>query len=61
MTILLPTTKETPVDPKLLEALVCPETKATLSYDRKKNAILNKKAGCVYKIKAGIPVMTGGK
>ena len=50
--------KETPtVDPKLLEILVCPLTKETLSYDRQKNELVSEKAGLAYPIRNGIPIM----
>jgi uncharacterized protein len=50
--------KEIPnVDPKLLEILVCPLTKETLSYDRQKNELVSEKAGLAYPIRNGIPIM----
>ena len=45
------------VDPKLLEILVCPVTRATLSYDREKNELISKAAGLAYPIRDGIPIM----
>jgi uncharacterized protein YbaR (Trm112 family) len=45
------------IDPKLLEILVCPVTKAPLSYDRKKQELVSKKAGLAYPIRGGIPIM----
>lgn len=45
------------VDPKLLEILVCPVTKATLTYDRDKNELVSKAAGLAYPIRDGIPIM----
>lgn len=45
------------VDPKLLEILVCPLTKATLSYDAEKQELVSEKANLAYPIKDGIPVM----
>jgi uncharacterized protein YbaR (Trm112 family) len=45
------------VDPKLLEILVCPLTKATLIYDRERQELISKKAGLAYPIRDGIPVM----
>lgn len=50
--------KEIPnVDPKLLEILVCPLTKETLTYDRQKNELVSEKAGLAYPIRNGIPIM----
>jgi uncharacterized protein len=45
------------VDPKLLEILVCPLTKATLSYDRDKQELISREAGLAYPIRDGIPIM----
>jgi len=45
------------VDPKLLEILVCPVTKAPLVYDRTREELISKKAGLAYPIRDGIPVM----
>jgi uncharacterized protein len=45
------------IDPKLLEILVCPVTKDTLVYDKKKQELISKKAGLAYPIRNGIPIM----
>ncbi len=45
------------VDPKLLEMLVCPLTKAPLKYDREKQELISEKAGLAYPIRDGIPIM----
>lgn len=45
------------IDPKLLESLVCPLTKTTLKYDKKKQELVSKAAGLAYPIQDGIPVM----
>lgn len=44
-------------DPKLLEILVCPATKARLVYDREKQELVSKAAGLAYPIRNGIPIM----
>jgi uncharacterized protein YbaR (Trm112 family) len=44
-------------DPKLLEILVCPQTRATLHYDREKQELVSKAAGLAYPIRGGVPVM----
>ena len=44
-------------DPKLLEILVCPLTKATLHYDREKQELVSRAAGLAYPIRDGVPVM----
>lgn len=46
-----------PVDPKLLELLVCPLTKGPLVYDRARNELISEKAGLAYPIRDGIPIM----
>lgn len=45
------------VDPKLLEILVCPVTKATLHYDRDAQELISEAAGLAYPIRDGIPIM----
>ena len=44
-------------DPKLLEILVCPLTKATLHYDRDKQELVSRAAGLAYPIRDGVPIM----
>jgi hypothetical protein len=46
-----------PVDPRLLEVLVCPVTKQTLHYDRARNELVSRAAGLAYPIRDGIPIM----
>ncbi|MFN3399946.1 MAG: Trm112 family protein [Ferrovibrio sp.] len=46
-----------PVDPKLLELLVCPVTKGSLTYDRARNELVSEKAGLAFPIRDGIPIM----
>lgn len=58
----LPMTAETTpphstVDPKLLEILVCPLTKATLEYDAEKQELISRPAKLAYPIRDGIPIM----
>ncbi|MGH6981469.1 MAG: Trm112 family protein [Stellaceae bacterium] len=47
----------TDIDPKLLEILVCPLTKATLRYDREAQELISAEAGLAYPIRDGIPIM----
>jgi uncharacterized protein YbaR (Trm112 family) len=49
--------KPVPVDPRLLEILVCPLTKTTLIYDRERNELISRAAGLAYPIRDGIPIM----
>ncbi|MFC7052462.1 Trm112 family protein [Hansschlegelia quercus] len=45
------------VDPKLLEILVCPLTKATLTYDAERQELISRPARLAYPIRDGIPIM----
>ncbi|MGE6784400.1 Trm112 family protein [Ensifer adhaerens] len=45
------------VDPKLLELLVCPLTKARLSYDAEAGELVSEKARLAYPIRDGVPIM----
>jgi uncharacterized protein YbaR (Trm112 family) len=47
----------TGLDPKLLEILVCPLTKAPLRFDRARQELVSDKAGLAYPIRDGIPIM----
>ena len=48
---------ETTFDPKMLEALVCPQTQTVLSYDAEKQELVSKAANLAFPIRNGIPVM----
>ncbi len=48
---------ETAFDPKMLEALVCPMTQATLIYDAEKQELVSKAGKVAFPIRNGIPVM----
>lgn len=45
------------IDPRLLQLLVCPETRTPLIYDEKHQLLISKAAGLAYPIKDGIPIM----
>jgi uncharacterized protein YbaR (Trm112 family) len=49
--------KDKVIDPKLLEILVCPVTKATLRYDNENLELISEAAGLAYPIRDGIPIM----
>jgi uncharacterized protein len=51
------TSKPDPVDPKLLDLLVCPLTKGPLRYDRARQELISEQAGLAYPIRDGIPIM----
>ena len=46
-----------PIDPRLLELLVCPLTKQVLRYDRARQELVSEAAGLAYPIRDGIPIM----
>ena len=46
-----------PVDPRLLDLLVCPLTKGPLRYDRSRQELISEQAGLAYPIRDGIPIM----
>ncbi|CAK9039352.1 AMP nucleosidase [Durusdinium trenchii] len=45
------------VDPRLLEILVCPQTRGVLIYDRENSELISKKAMLAYPIRDGVPIM----
>lgn len=45
------------VDKRLLEILVCPQTKGPLVYDRERGELLSKKARLAYPVRDGVPIM----
>ena len=44
-------------DRRMLEALVCPETRAVLTYDAEAQELISKAAHLAYPIRNGIPIM----
>jgi len=47
----------TDVDRRVLEALICPLTHATLRYDAEAQELISEAANLAYPIRNGIPVM----
>ena len=45
------------VDPKLLEILVCPETRLPLVYDKEQSELVSVSARLAYPIRDGVPIM----
>ncbi len=41
----------------LLKILVCPKTRTRLRYDSEKHELISDKAGLVFRIKDGVPIM----
>ena len=47
----------TPIDPKLLELLVCPLTKQPLRYDSERQELISDTVQLAFPIRDGIPIM----
>ena len=45
------------IDPRLLEVLVCPVTRAPLEYDRAAGELISRAARLAYPIRDGVPIM----
>lgn len=45
------------VDPKLLEVLVCPQTRTALRYDKTKQELISDAARLAYPVRDGVPIM----
>ena len=46
-----------PFDRRMLEALICPRTQTTLSYDAERQELVSKAGNLAFPIRNGIPVM----
>ncbi len=44
-------------DPKLLEVLVCPQTRGPLRYDKARQEMVSEKARLAYPVRDGVPIM----
>ncbi|WP_395648368.1 Trm112 family protein [Terricaulis sp.] len=44
-------------DPKLLEVLVCPQSRTPLRYDAEKRELISATARLAYPVRAGVPIM----
>ena len=45
------------IDPKLLDLLVCPLTKAPLKFDRERCELVSEQARLAYPVRGGVPIM----
>lgn len=45
------------IDPKLLEVLVCPQTRTPLRYDRDKSELVSAAARLAYPVRDGVPIL----
>ena len=50
-------TDQTPIDRRMLEALVCPVTQGLLNYDADRQELVSRAAGLAFPIRDGIPIM----
>lgn len=48
-------------DEKILKVIVCPKTKTSLSYNKKTNELISKKARLAYPIINGVPILIVNK
>jgi uncharacterized protein YbaR (Trm112 family) len=46
-----------PIDPWLLERLVCPATRTPLRYDVERGELVSDAAGVAYPVRDGVPVL----
>ncbi len=44
-------------DPKLLEVLVCPQSRTPLKYDRERRELISVAARLAYPVRDGVPIM----
>ena len=47
----------TVLDRKMLELLVCPQTKGALDYDEKAQELISKNAKLAYPVRDGVPIL----
>ncbi len=47
----------TDIDPRLLEVLVCPQTRKPLKYDRERRELVSEDARLAYPVRDGVPIM----
>jgi uncharacterized protein len=45
------------VDPRLLEVLVCPQSRTPLRYDRERQELISERARLAYPVRDGVPIM----
>ena len=46
-----------PIDPRLLEVLVCPVTRGPLRWDPAAQELISQQAGLAFPVRDGIPIM----
>ncbi len=45
------------IDPKLLEVIVCPQTRDSLRYDREKQELVSPRARLAFPVRDGVPIL----
>jgi uncharacterized protein YbaR (Trm112 family) len=45
------------IDPRLLEILVCPQSRGPLRYDREKQELVSLQARLAYPVREGVPIL----
>jgi uncharacterized protein YbaR (Trm112 family) len=45
------------IDPKLLEVLVCPQTRTPLRYDRQRRELISEAARLAYPVRDGVAIL----
>lgn len=46
-----------PIDPKLLEVLICPVSRGPLTFDKDRQELVSVKARLAFPVRDGIPIM----
>ena len=57
LTPAMPDPSPTPIDPRLLEVLVCPVTRGPLRWDPAAQELVSAQARLAYPVRDGIPIM----
>ena len=47
----------TDIDPKLLEVIVCPQTRGPLTYDRERQELVSAQARLAFPVRDGVPIL----
>ena len=45
------------IDPRLLEILVCPQSRGPLRYDRERQELISAQARLAYPVREGVPIL----
>ena len=45
------------IDPRLLEILVCPQSRSPLRYDRERQELISMQARLAYPVREGVPIL----